>query len=314
MKISKELKIGIIFIVAVGLLIWGVNLLKGFNVFNDQRYLYAVYDRVDGLQRDNKVMVNGLSVGKVNSLKLNPENATIVAELMISTELDIPVNSIARIYGTDLLGSKAIELKLGDSPLIVQNGDTLISEIEQSMMDQISEQVQPLKKKAISLINSIDSVITVVQTIFNDDTRNNVTASIQNIRNTLRNVESASGNLDSILMDERHRINRILLNVESITTNLKDNNEHVSAVLANFAALSDSLAQSEIPQTLRDARNAIARIEDITQRLNNGEGTIGQLLTNDSLYIELENSTSSLNKLLEDIRQNPKRYLKFSVF
>jgi phospholipid/cholesterol/gamma-HCH transport system substrate-binding protein len=314
LKISKELKIGIIFIVAVGLLIWGVNLLKGFNVFNDQRYLYAVYDRVDGLQRDNKVMVNGLSVGKVNSLKLNPENATIVAELMISTELDIPVNSIARIYGTDLLGSKAIELKLGDSPLIVQNGDTLISEIEQSMMDQISEQVQPLKKKAISLINSIDSVITVVQTIFNDDTRNNVTASIQNIRNTLRNVESASGNLDSILMDERHRINRILLNVESITTNLKDNNEHVSAVLANFAALSDSLAQSEIPQTLRDARNAIARIEDITQRLNNGEGTIGQLLTNDSLYIELENSTSSLNKLLEDIRQNPKRYLKFSVF
>jgi phospholipid/cholesterol/gamma-HCH transport system substrate-binding protein len=314
LKISKELKIGIIFIVAVGLLIWGVNLLKGFNVFNDQRYLYAVYDRVDGLQRDNKVMVNGLSVGKVNSLKLNPDNATIVAELMIHTELNIPINSIARIHATDLLGSKAIELKLGDSPLLVQNGDTLISEMEQSMMDQLSEQVEPLKKKAISLINSIDSVITVVQSIFNEDTRLNVAASIQNIRNTLRNVENASGNLDSILMNERHRINKILVNVESITENLKDNNENVNAVLANFASLSDSLAQSDIPQTLRDARNAIARIDDITQRLNSGEGTIGQLLTNDSLYIELENSTSSLNKLLEDIRQNPKRYLKFSVF
>ena len=314
MKISKELKIGIVFIVAVGLLIWGVNLLKGFNVFNDQRFLYAVYNRVDGLQRDNKVMVNGLSIGKISSLKLNPENATIVAELMIQSELDIPANSIARIYGTDLLGSKAIELKLGDSPRLVLDGDTLLSEIEQSMLDQLSEQVQPLKKKAISLINSIDSVITVVQSIFNEDTRQNVTASIQNIRNTLRNVDNASGNLDSILMNEKYRINRILMNVESISENLKDNNENVSAVLANFAALSDSLAQSEIPQTLRDARNAIARIEDITQRLNNGEGTIGQLLTNDSLYIELENSTSSLNKLLEDIRQNPKRYLKFSVF
>ena len=314
MKISKELKIGIVFIVAVGLLIWGVNLLKGFNVFNDQRFLYAVYNRVDGLQRDNKVMVNGLSIGKISSLKLNPENATIVAELMIQSELDIPANSIARIYGTDLLGSKAIELKLGDSPRLVLDGDTLLSEIEQSMLDQLSEQVQPLKKKAISLINSIDSVITVVQSIFNEDTRQNVTASIQNIRNTLRNVDNASGNLDSILMNEKYRINRILMNVESISENLKDNNENVSAVLANFAALSDSLAQSEIPQTLRDARNAIARIDDITQRLNSGEGTIGQLLTNDSLYIELENSTSSLNKLLEDIRQNPKRYLKFSVF
>ncbi|NCA84807.1 MAG: MCE family protein [Clostridia bacterium] len=314
MKISKELKVGFIFVVAVGLLIWGVNLLKGFNVFSDQRYLYAVYDRVDGLQRDNKVLVNGLSIGKVSGLWLNPENATIVAELMIQNEVDIPANSIARIYGTDLLGSKAIELKLGNSPRMSQSGDTLISEIEQSLMDQVSDQVQPLKKKAISLINSIDSVMTVVQSIFNEDMRDNLTASITNIRNTLRNVESASGNLDTIFINQKYRINNILVNVESISENLKDNNENVTAIMANFAALSDSLAQSEIPQTLRDARTAIARIDAITQRLSSGEGTVGQLLTNDSLYIELENSTSSLNKLLEDIRQNPKRYVKFSLF
>jgi phospholipid/cholesterol/gamma-HCH transport system substrate-binding protein len=314
LKISKELKVGFIFVVAVGLLIWGVNLLKGFNVFSDQRYLYAVYNRVDGLQRDNKVLVNGLSIGKISGLWLNPDNATIVAELMIQNEVDIPDNSIARIYGTDLLGSKAIELKLGNSPRMAQSGDTLLAEIEQSLMDQVSEQVQPLKKKAISLINSIDSVMTVVQSIFNEDMRYNLTASITNIRNTLSNVESASGNIDTILMNEKYRINKILTNVESITQNLKENNENVTAIMANFAALSDSLAQSEIPQTLRDARNAIARIDAITQRLSSGEGTVGQLLTNDSLYIELENSTSSLNKLLEDIRQNPKRYVKFSLF
>ena len=314
MKVSKELKVGVIFLIAVGLLIWGINLLKGFNIFEKQRYLYAVYHRVDGLQRDNQVLVNGLSIGKISSLKLNPDNATIVAELMIQNEVDIPANSIARIYGTDLLGSKAIELKLGDSPRMAQSGDTLTSEIEQSLLDQVSDQMQPLQKKAISLINSIDSVITVVQSIFNEDMRNNLSASITNIRNTLSNVESASGNLDTILMNEKYRINKILINVESITENLKDNNENINAVMANFAALSDSLAQSEIPQTLRDARNAIARIDAITQRLNSGEGTVGQLLTNDSLYIELENSTSSLNKLLEDIRQNPKRYVKFSLF
>lgn len=314
MKVSKELKVGIIFLIAVGLLIWGINLLKGFNIFEKQRYLYAVYHRVDGLQRDNKVLVNGLSIGKISSLQLNPDNATIVAELMIQNEVDIPANLVARIYGTDLLGSKAIELKLGDSPQMAQSGDTLTSEIEQSLLDQVSEQVQPLKKKAISLINSIDSVITVVQSIFNEDMRNNLTASITNIRNTLSNVESASGNLDTILMNEKYRINQILINVESITENLKDNNENINAVMANFAALSDSLAQSEIPQTLRDARSAIASIDVIAQRLNSGEGTVGQLLTNDSLYYELENSTISLNKLLEDIRQNPKRYVKFSLF
>lgn len=314
MKISKEFKIGITFIVAVGLLIWGINLLKGFNVFDKQRYMYAVYNRVDGLQRDNKVLVNGLSIGKISSLQLNPDNATIVAELMIQNEVPIPANSIARIYATDLLGSKAIEIKLGDSSAMAQSGDTLTSEIEQNLLEQVNEQMEPLKRKAISLINSVDSVITVVQSIFNEDTRDNLSATIQNIRNTLQNVENASGNIDTILINEKYRINRILINVESITENLKDNNENVNAVIANFAAISDSLANSEIPQTLRDARNAIARIEAITQRLGNGEGTVGQLLTNDSLYIELENSTSSLNKLLEDIRQNPKRYVKFSLF
>ncbi|HZK07097.1 MAG TPA: MlaD family protein [Bacteroidales bacterium] len=314
MKISKEFKIGIVFIVAVGLLIWGINLLKGFNVFDKQRYLYAVYNRVDGLQRDNQVLVNGLSIGKINNLKLNPDNATIMAELMIHNDLPIPANSIARIYSTDLLGSKAIEIKLGDSPRTAQSGDTLTSEIEQNLLDQVNEQMEPLKKKAISLINSVDSVIAVVQSIFNEDTRNNLSATIQNIRNTLQNVENASGNIDTILMNEKYRINRILINVESITENLKDNNDHINAVMSNFAALSDSLAQSELPQTLRDARNAIARIDEITQRLGKGEGTVGQLLTNDSLYIELENTTSTLNKLLEDIRQNPKRYVKFSLF
>ena len=314
MKISKEFKIGIVFIVAVGLLISGINPLKGLNVFDHQRYLYAVYNRVDGLQRDNQVLVNGLSIGKINNLKLNPDNATIMAELMIHNDLPIPANSIARIYSTDLLGSKAIEIKLGDSPRTAQSGDTLTSEIEQNLLDQVNEQMEPLKKKAISLINSVDSVIAVVQSIFNEDTRNNLSATIQNIRNTLQNVENASGNIDTILMNEKYRINRILINVESITENLKDNNDHINAVMSNFAALSDSLAQSELPQTLRDARNAIARIDEITQRLGKGEGTVGQLLTNDSLYIELENTTSTLNKLLEDIRQNPKRYVKFSLF
>lgn len=95
MKVSKELKVGIIFLIAVGLLIWGINLLKGFNIFEKQRYLYAVYHRVDGLQRDNKVLVNGLSIGKISSLQLNPDNATIVAELMIQNEVDIPANSVS---------------------------------------------------------------------------------------------------------------------------------------------------------------------------------------------------------------------------
>lgn len=314
MKITREVKVGLVFLVSIAILIWGFNFLKGTSLFTGKRLLYAVYNKVDGLDKANKVKVNGLNIGQVSNLSFMEGSSKIVAEFYIKSDINIPRNSVARIYGTDLLGSKAVEILLGDSKELVESGDTLMSEMESSLKDQLSEQVEPLKKKALVLINSVDSIMTVIQSMFNENTRSSLASSLENIRNTLGNLESASSNIDTILISGKSRVQNIIANAESISKNLKNNNENVNKILGNFAALSDSLNNADIPQTLRNANEAILSLKEISGKINRGEGTLGQLITNDSLYLELNNSMNSLNLLLEDIRLNPKKYVKLSLF
>jgi len=313
-KITREIKVGLVFLASIAVFIWGFNFLKGTSLFSGKRVLYAVYDKVDGLEKANKVKVNGLNIGQVSDMDFMEGSSKIVAEFYIKSKIRIPRNSVARIYATDLLGSKAVEIILGDSEELVESGDTLRSEMESSLKDQLSEQVEPLKKKALVLINSVDSVMMVIQGIFNENTRQSLAFSLENIRNTLGNLENASSNIDTILISGKTRVQNIMINIESISRNLKENNENINKILGNFAALSDSLNEADIPQTLRDANEAINNLKAISEKINSGEGTMGQLITNDSLYLELNNSMSSLNLLLEDIRLNPKKYVKLSLF
>ncbi len=314
MKFTREFKVGLIFLAAIALFIWGFNFLKGTNLFSKTRYFYAVYDKVDGLEKSNKVLVNGLRIGQVQDMDFIEGSSKIIVEMYIKSDIEIPDNSIAKIFATDLLGSKAVEIVMGDSPAYLEDGDTLVSSLESSLKDQLTEEVEPLKRKAIVLINSIDSVMAVIQSIFNENTRQNLASTIENIRNTLRNAESVSANIDTILNNEKNRVGAILANLESISRNLDGNNEKINNILTNFETLSDSLASSDLSKTVREAGVAINNLKEISEKINRGEGTIGQLFTNDSLYYNLEKSTSSLDKLLEDIRLNPKRYVKLSLF
>ncbi|MFP4472013.1 MAG: MlaD family protein [Bacteroidales bacterium] len=314
MKISREFKVGITFLAAAAVFIWGFNFLKGTDLFSSKRVFYAVYDQVNGLDRANKVKVNGLNIGQVQNLSFIPGTSRIVAEMYIKSDIEIPANSVARIYGTDLLGGKAIEINLGDTNVMAESGDTLRASMEQSLMTQLNEQVEPLKLKAIALINSVDSVLTVIQSVFNESTRDNLATSFENIQNTLGNVKRASSNVDTILATEKSRINRIMTNVESISVNLRENNENINRIFNNIALMSDSLQAAEIPEALRDFRQTAQNLQQISQNLKDGEGTAGKLLYNDSLYIRLEETTYQLKLLLEDIQNNPSRYVKFSLF
>ena len=314
MKLTREFKVGLLFLAAIALFIWGFNFLKGTSLFTSTRYFYAVYDKVDGLERSNKVLVNGLRIGQVQDMDFIEGSSKIIVELYIKSDIKIPRNSVAKIFGTDLLGSKAVEIVMGDSPQLLQDGDTLTSTLESSLKDQLSEQVEPLKRKAIVLINSVDSVMAVIQSIFSENTRQNLASSIENIRITLMNAESVSSNIDTILKSEKSRISAIITHLESISHNLEGNNKKINNIITNFETLSDSLVSSDLSKTVREAGVAINNLKEISDKINRGEGTIGKLFTNDSLYYNLEKSSSNLDKLLEDIRLNPKRYVKLSLF
>lgn len=314
MKISKEFKVGFLFILAVGVFIWGFNFLKGTDIFSSKRLLYTVYDQVEGLEPANKVKVNGLNIGHITRMDFVPGTTQIVVEMYIKSDIPISENSIARLYSTDLLGGKAIEIIQGNASLVTQSGDTLQSAMEQTLREQVNEQVEPLRLKAVALINSVDSVLMAVQSIVSETEELNLAESFESIRRTINNVESASTTLDNMLDTEKERFSTIMTNFESISTNLEQNNAQINNIFRNVSNLSDSLAVSEIPQTIREAHTAMVNLREFSEIISRGEGTVSQLLTNDSLYFQLEQSTENLNKLLEDLRLNPKRYVRFSLF
>lgn len=315
MKISKELKAGLVVTAAIALFIFGFNFLKGRNIFTPQRVFFAIYDNVDGLLVSNPVQINGFKIGQVIDYKLLPDNSgkILVAFSVNDKNFKIPANTVAKIVSSDFLGAKAIELRLGDSETYLDNEDTLRSAIQASLTEEVNRQVLPLKNKAESLISSIDSVMTVVQAILNEDARADLKKSFESINRAIINLEKTSFRLDALVADEKVRISSIFRNIESISGNLAANNQTLTKVINNFEAISDSLAKSNLASTINNAGQSLIQASEILEKINKGEGSMGLLLNNKNLYQNLEKASLDLDKLLKDMRMNPTRYLHFSI-
>jgi len=315
MKITKETKIGIIFIVASVLLFWGYNFLKGKDVFTKERVFYAKYYDVSGLEKADPIFINGLRAGLVRSLKFEENNSgRIIVELLVTQEFPLAKNTIAKIISTDLMGTKAISLALGDSPEILVNGDTIKTMIESTLQEQMEKTLGPIKNKAEELLEDVGDIIVNLQTILNSETSENIKQSLNHLEQSLINVESVTDNLDSIVTSEKGKVKKILDNAESITKNLEQNNEHLTAILVNFHEISDSLAAANLAATINNANKAMVDLSSIMRKIDTGEGSMGMLINNDTLYFELEKTARDLNLLLEDVKANPKKYVKFSIF
>ena len=314
-KRFKPIIIGASFIAAIVIFVWGFNFLKSTDLFKKEAVYYASYDKINGLNRANPIVINGLRVGQVKSVYFNPDmTGDIMVSIMLSTDFPIPDNTIARIFSSDIMGSKAIELVLGDSKIYIQEGDTLQTSVEGGLMEEVNSQVQPIKKKAEDLMASIDTLVVAFQSIFNKSARNNLRQSFLNIEKTLANLQNASSKIDTMVVEESSRISNILINLDSLTTALNENKGNIQNIITNFEIISDSLAKSEIPGTFARANKTFDDIQAILEKVNNGQGTIGMLINDDSLYLELNRSATALDSLLNDIKTNPKRYVKFSLF
>lgn len=323
---KKEIIIGIIVICAILLAVWGINYLKGRGVFKKEKEFYALYDRVDGLVIANPVQLNGYKIGQVSDIYFHPDNSgRIVVKFFIkNTDFKIPKNTIAKIISTDLMGTKAIELFLGEDTVIIGvdtivvgyagNGDTLHSYIVESLTQEVSKELAPLKAKAEAMLVSIDSVMAVVQNIFNEQSREYISKSLGSIKSTIEHLERTTITLDTLLTQQRGRLVNIIGNIESITYNLKENNEKINAIVDNFHTISDTLAKAQIAETFSEAKKALKDFTVITDKINRGEGSLGLLIQNDTLYNELESASKNLDLLLEDLRLNPNRYMNFSIF
>jgi len=304
---NKEFKIGFFAIISIIALVFGVNYLKGINILNANRYFYAVYENIGGLQVGSPVLVNGYKVGVVSNIDLlSEENQNLFVTINLDKEFGISTNTVCKIVNQDLMGTKGIALVLGDADELVSSGDTLISGIEGSLQDEVNAQILPLKNKAEELIGSVDSVLMIVTAVLNKDTRDNLRNSLSSLDKTFKLMSQTMVKVDSVIDMNDERIAKVVQNLESITSNFESSNGEIKNILSNFSSLSDSLAKSDIASVLQN-------VNDIATKINNGEGSIGLLLKDDKIYANFEKSTRELASLLEDIKKNPSRYVNFSI-
>ncbi|MCX2574248.1 MlaD family protein [Pedobacter sandarakinus] len=309
MKIKNETKVGILAAFAIALLIIGYNFLKGNSIFSSETTLFARYTSVDGLTVSKPVLINGYQIGRVAKLQLEP-GGTILATLSINSKYDIPENSIAKLEGTDLLGSKAIVMSLGNSKKMAEDGFTLNANVEKGLMDQ----VQPVQKKAELIIGKMDSILSSVNSILNPNFQKNVDKSFNSIAGTLASLETTSRKVDGLVGSESARIEAIFKNVEGITANLNNNNKKISDILTNINTVTDKFAAANFKETLDNANNAINDLQSVIAGIKNGKGSLGLLLNDEKMYNNLNNASKNLDELMIDLKANPKRYVHFSVF
>ena len=309
MKIANETKVGILAAFSIALLIIGYNFLKGNAIFSTETVLYAKYTHVDGLGVSKPVLINGFQIGRVDKLQLQPDG-TILATLKIKGKYEIPKNSIARLESTDLLGSKAIVMALGTGRDFAQDGDTLNANVEKNLM----EAVQPVQKKAEAIIGKMDSILTSINSIVNPNFQKNVDKSFTSIAATLASLEATSKKVDNMVGMEGSKISVILTNAESISSNLKANNAKINSIMNNINSITDQVAAANFKQTIENANKAVADLQGVVNKMNNGNGTLGLLLNDSKMYDNLNNASKNLDNLIIDLKQNPKRYVHFSVF
>lgn len=309
MKITNETKVGALAAVAIAVLIVGYSYLKGNDVFSRENEFYAKYDRVDGLTTSKPVLVNGYQIGRVSELTLLP-NGQILVQFKVRPEFSIPKNTIAKLESTDLLGGKAIVFQLGTGSDYAINGDTLNANVQKDLM----QQVEPVQKKAEQIIARMDSVLSSVNSTLNPEFQRNFGRSFASIARTLETFEKTSKTVDGLIVVQNAKISGILSNLESITLNFKNNNDKISTVMSNLEKVSDDVARMNFAQTIDEANKAIADLQTIVSKINSGTGSLGQLINDERMYNNLNNAAENLDKLMIDLKANPKRYVSFSVF
>ncbi|MBO9728232.1 MAG: MCE family protein [Chitinophaga sp.] len=314
LKLSNETKVGILTVLGITLLVLGFNLLKGKSFFSHNKTIYAVYKQVNGLQPANAVQVNGLIVGSVSNLEVMDNDASrILVTLTITKKVEIPRNSVARITG-DLLGTKTVQMDLGNATEYLKSGDTIYAAVDGSMTDELKGQLSPLVKKLEGTLSNIDSVLMSVNAILDTTAKGNLQEAIRNLNTTMRNFTHTSAALNGMLDPNSGNIQKTFNNLAAVTGNLKDNNAKITGILDNAQKATDALAKGNIDKTLQQLQQTATNLNATIAKLNTTDGTAGMLLNDKKVYNNLQYSLGNLNKLLEDLRVNPKRYVHFSLF
>ena len=313
--ISREFKVGVIVVAALGVLYWGINFLKGSSLFEAGIDVYAIYEDTEGIMKSQSVTLNGFAIGKVSDVYFHPNHSgKIVVKMKITTDYPITVNSIAEIRSADLLGAKEIALLLENGNVLIETGDTLRSSTEVSISESINKEVLPVKLKAERLLASLDSTVNILSGFLGGEMQEEFRTSFDNVNRSISNLGTITDEISLYMTENREALGSATQNLERLTSMLNENRDELDRVFNNLANISDTLARANAGEAMRSLSKTATRLDAITSNIEAGEGTLGKLVANDSLYNEINHAILSLDKLLEDIRERPGRYVEIAIF
>jgi len=304
LKITRELKTGIVAVTVISLFIWGYNFMKGLNLFSGPlKTYYTEYSNVQGLNTASIVTINGVDVGKVVNINFNKDpnkKGQLIVEFSVDNDFEFSKNSIAKIYNASLMGGKSLAVIPSYDGETALPGDVLKGEIESDIFSSVADKLNPLQAKVENVIVSADSLMVGLTDILNVNSREQIKQSISSLNATLINLQKITGSVDTIVNKNEERLNKTLSNAELMTGNL--------------AKLSDTLVNANIGEMIKNMDATLISVNAILKKLEAGEGTMGQLLTDQEMYVNLTNASKELEELLREMKLHPKRFVHISVF
>jgi len=307
MKISNETKVGILTIVALTLLIVGFNFLKGKNVFNKEKHLYAVFSDLGSLRKSNEVKMKGLPVGVIyDYTEIDKNLSGIIVTITMKRDVNIPKDSKATIE-SELLGNTYMNVAQGQSTEFLKDGDTIVTDRASSFLGDVKAQITPTLTSVRGAIDSLKIVLGGLNRLFDKDTKGNLSEIIRNLKQT-------TGSLNRLLDAESGALAATLNNANSITGNLKKNNDSITATISSIKKAADKFSGLEVQPAIDTLQATINELKNVLSKFNTNEGTLGLLMKDRKLYDQLNSLLLGVEILFDDIRVNPKRYTGSVIF
>lgn len=304
MDMKNEVKIGI-FAVAMLLIGWGViRYLQGTGVFQRANTYYAVYEQVGGLQTAAHVMINGVSVGAVTAVELNDDPTRgVQVEFTVDTRYRIPVDSKAQIFSDGIMGGKALEVVYGSSSQYVENGGEVNAAMATDLMAMATTEIDFLKRKIEEVVGSLTQTLDGVNTLLAQNT--------DNLTSIVANVDGVTGSVNSMLAKEKEHLEIALSSLSRFSQSLGDNAEQFDTIIDNMSRFSSQLADSRL---VVEVEGVVTQLNSVLESVNDKSGSVGKMLSDAELYDNLTSASNNLSVLLDDLKQNPHRYINISVF